>query len=436
MAGSLVNALTAATATAEAFSDRATLRQMLRFEAALARAVAAAGLIPARHVAAIVRACNADLYDPAALVPVARRSLTLTVAVVKALTEEVARHDPDAAGYVHWGATSQDVIDTALVLQLGEAIPPLLSALTEIVAAFADLAARHRTTSILGRTLLQPATPLAFGQKVAGWASDLERARRRLAESFAETQVLQFGGASGSLSALGAQAEPVMTALADDLGLALPPAPWFGQRVRTVSFAQDVALTVGALGKAARDIALLMQFEIAEVAEPSGPGRGSSSTMPHKRNPVGAGLALIAANRAPQLAATMLAAMPQENERALGGWQVEWTTLAALVEALGSAVAGMAEVAPGLAVDSERMRRNLAATHGAVLAERATFLLAGEIGKTRAGKLVEQALASGVPFVEALGRFRDELSDELGLLGYSPVFVDRLLADIAAAPSR
>lgn len=431
MAGSLVNALTGATATAEAFSDTATLRHMLRFEAALARAVAAAGLIPARHVATIEQACDPALYDPSMLVPAARRALTLTVAVVTALTEQVATRDPEAAGFVHWGATSQDVIDTALVLQLGEAMPPLLAGLSDIVAALAALAAEHRTTSVLGRTLLQPATPLAFGQKVAGWAADLERARRRLAQSFADTQVLQFGGASGSLSALSTAAGPVMAALSRDLGLALPAAPWFANRGRVAAFAQDIALVVGALAKAARDISLMMQFEVGEISEPAGPGRGKSSTMPHKRNPVGAGLALTAAARAPHLAATIVAAMPQEHERALGGWQAEWTTLAALVETLGSAVDGMAEVVPGLVVDTARMRRNLDATHGAVLAERATFLLAGEMGKTRAARCVEAALASGQPFVEALGRFREELADEMALLGYSPRFVDRLLAEVA-----
>ena len=430
MAGSLVNALAAAPSTAEAFSDGATLRHMLRFEAALAEAAAAAGLIPKKHAATIVTACDAALYDPAALVPAARRSLTLTVAVVKALTEEVRRRDATAAAWVHWGATSQDVLDTAMVLQLGEAMPPLLHKLPAIVEAFARLARRHRKTPLLGRTLLQPATPLAFGQKVAGWASDIDRAAQRLEASFAETQVLQFGGASGSLSALGGKAERVMKALARRLDLALPPAPWFSQRVRLAAFAQDAALVVGALGKAARDIALMMQFELSEVAEPAGPGRGKSSTMPHKRNPVGAGLVLTAAARAPQLAATIVAALPQEHERALGGWQAEWSTLAQLVEALGSAVEAMAEVAPGLIVDTSRLQANLDATHGAILAERATFLLAETMGKDKAAALVEQALMGGGDFVAKLGRFEAELSDGLALLGYSPRFVDRLLAGL------
>jgi 3-carboxy-cis,cis-muconate cycloisomerase len=430
MAGCLVNALGASAATAEAFSDLATLRHMLRFEAALARATAEAGLIPKRAASIIAKACDPALYDPPALAEAARRTATLTVPLVKALTEQVASRDAKAAGYVHWGATSQDVIDTAMVLQLGEAVPPILKAIDGVVAAFARLAKKHRTTPTLGRTLLQPATPLALGQKIAGWASDIDRAKRRLAASFAEIQVLQFGGASGSLAALGPKAEPVMKALARHLGLPLPPGPWFTQRVRVAALAQDSALVVGALAKAARDISLMMQIEVGEAAEPSGPGRGGSSTMPHKRNPVGAALVLAAAARAPMLAATVVAALPQEHERALGGWQGEWPTLAALLEALGSAVEAMAEVAAGLSIDPDALQANIDAAEAAVLAERATFLLAGKMGKQKAAKLVEAALSKGGSFIEALGQLETELSDEAALLGYSPKFVDRLLADL------
>lgn len=430
MAGRLVNALGASARTAEAFSDTATLRHMLRFEAALAYATAAAGLIPRKHAPTIDQACDAALYDPAALAEAARRTATLTVPVVKALTAEVRKRDADAAAYVHWGATSQDVLDTAMVLQLGEALPPLLHDLGGIVEALAKLARKHRATPMLGRTLLQPATPLALGQKIAGWASDIDRATRRLKESFAETQIAQFGGASGSLSALGKKAEPVMTVLAKRLKLDLPPGPWFTQRVRLAALAQDIALVCGALGKAARDISLMMQVEVGEASEPSGPGRGGSSTMPHKRNPVGAALILAAANRAPHLAATIVSGMVQEHERALGGWQSEWPTLAALCETLGSAVEAMAEVAPGLVIDLDAIQANMDATEAAVLAERATFLLAEKIGKEKAHALVEAALAKGDSFIKALGQLEKELSDEKALLGYSPIFVDRLLADL------
>ncbi|TAJ28473.1 MAG: 3-carboxy-cis,cis-muconate cycloisomerase [Reyranella sp.] len=430
MADRLVNALGSAAATAEAFSDTATLRHLLRFEAALAEATAAAGLIPKRAAKTIVAACDASLYQAAPLAAAARRTATLTVPVVKALTEEVNRRNPQAAEYVHWGATSQDVLDTTVVLQLGEALPPLLKSLDGIVASFVKLAKKHRATPMLGRTLLQPATPLALGQKVAGWASDIDRAKRRLAVSFTETQVLQFGGASGSLTALGREAEPVMKSMAKALKLALPPAPWFTQRVRVAALAQDSALVVGALAKAARDISLMMQIEVGEASEPSGPGRGGSSTMPHKRNPVGAALVLAAAARAPMLAATIVAAMPQEHERALGGWQAEWPTLAALIEALGSAVEAMAEVSAGLAIEPDALQANMDAAEAAVFAERATFLLAKKMGKKKAHTLVEAALAKGGSFIEALGQLEKELADEAALLGYSPKFVDRLLADL------
>jgi 3-carboxy-cis,cis-muconate cycloisomerase len=427
MAGRLVNALGSAAATAEAFSDTATLRHMLRFEAALAQATAEAGLIPKKFAPVIAKACDPALYDPPSLAAAARRTATLTVPVVKALTAEVAKHNADAAAYVHWGATSQDVLDTAMVLQLGEALPPLLKSLEGIVGAFAKLAKKHRATPMLGRTLLQPATPLALGQKIAGWASDIDRARRRLGASFAETQIVQFGGASGSLAALGGKAERVMTSLARQLKLALPPAPWFTQRVRVAALAQDMALVVGALAKAARDISLMMQIEVGEASEPSGPGRGGSSTMPHKRNPVGAALVLAAAHRAPMMAAVIVAGLPQEHERALGGWQAEWPALAALCETLGSAVEAMAEVAPGLAIDADALQANMDASDAAVFAERATFLLAEKMGKQKAAAIVEMALEKGGSFLEALGRLEKELSDEKGMLGYSPKFVDRLL---------
>src|SRR5262245_45474607 len=235
MAGRLVNALGSSALAAEAFSDFATLRHMLRFEAALAHAAADAGLIPKKAAPVIAKACDPALYDSAALAEAARRTATLTVPVVKALTAEVRKRDAAAAAYVHWGATSQDVLDTAMVLQLGEALPPLLKDLRGIVANLAKQATRHRATPLLGRTLLHPATPLALGQKIAGWASDIDRATRRLEASFAETQIVQFGGASGSLSALGTKAEPVMKALARRLDLALPPGPWFTQRVRVAA---------------------------------------------------------------------------------------------------------------------------------------------------------------------------------------------------------
>ena len=227
-----------------------------------------------------------------------------------------------------------------------------------------------------------------------------------------------------------------MTVLAKELQLALPPAPWFTQRVRIAALAQDIALVCGALAKAARDISLMMQVEVGEAAEPSGPGRGGSSTMPHKRNPVGAVVVLAAAHRAPMMAAVIVAGLPQEHERALGGWQAEWPALAALCETLGSAVDAMAEVAPGLVIDAGALQANMDASDAAVFAERATFLLAEQMGKQKAAAIVEMALEKGGSFLEALGQFEQALTDQKALLGYSPKFVDRLLADLKRRSQR
>jgi 3-carboxy-cis,cis-muconate cycloisomerase len=394
MAGRLVNALGSAAATAEAFSDTSTLRHMLHFESALAQAAAGAGLIPKKFAPIIAQACDPALYDAMALAEAARRTATLTVPVVKALTAEVAKRDAAAAAYVHWGATSQDVIDTAMVLQLGEALPPLLRSLEGIVAAFAKLAKKHRTTPTLGRTLLQPATPLALGQKIAGWASDIDRARRRLAASFAETQIVQFGGASGSLSALGVKAPRVMTLLAKQLKLALPPAPWFTQRVRVAAVAQDMALVVGALGKAARDISLLMQAEIAEVAEPAVAGRGGSSAMPYKRNPTSCQVALSAAIRAPGLVASLLGGMPQELERSLGGWQAEAPVLAELFCLAHGAARAMRVVVDGLEVDTAAITAHADAAAARTTVDRDDAISA-------AARFVDDALAAHDAYVAA-----------------------------------
>ena len=438
----LFNALSAARRTDEAFSDAATLRHMLRFEAALAHAAASAELIPRKHADTIVEACDPALYDPAPLAEAARRSATLTVPVVKALTEEVRKRDPAAAGYVHWGATSQDVLDTAMVLQLGEALLPLVKDLGRIVDRFARLAQKHRATPMLGRTLLQPATPVALGQKIAGWAHDIDRAKRRLADDFLETHILQFGGASGSLSALGSKAQPVMIELARRLGLKLPPAPWFTQRVRVAALAQDIALAVGTLGKAARDMSLMMQFEVSEAAEPSAPGRGGSSTMPHKRNPVGAIGLLACAKRAPGLVATMLAAMIQEHERGAGGWQAEWDTMLELLRLAGSAAAIARELLAGLEVHADKMRGDMDLTGGLVMSESVAAALSRSLGRSEAQELVEKAARRSVDdrrafrdvllelpeVANGLGPERlDAALDPAGYLGVTAQLIDRAL---------
>jgi len=308
MAGRLVNALGSSALAVEAFSDLATLRHMLRFEAALAQAAADAGLIPKKFAPLIVKACDPALYDPASLAEAARRTATLTVPVVKALTDEVAKRDADAAGYVHWGATSQDVIDSAGMLTLRAAIDALLPDLDRAIAGFARLARQHRNTAVVARTWLQHALPMPFGLKLAEYAAALHRSRTRLQRLRGEGLALQFGGAAGTLAALGDKGMVVAEKLAQDLKLPLPDAPWHTHRDRIAEAASVFAVLAGTCGKIARDVSLMMQTDVAEAFEPSGEGRGGSSTMPHKRNPVAAATALAAATMAPNLAATIFAA--------------------------------------------------------------------------------------------------------------------------------
>jgi 3-carboxy-cis,cis-muconate cycloisomerase len=265
--------------------DTAHLQHMLDFEAALARAEAAVGVIPASAVAAIEAACKADQFDLAALADAATRSGNLAIPLVKTLTAKVAKADAEAARYVHWGATSQDVIDSATMLGLRAAIDALLADLDRAIAGFAALAVKHRNTAVVARTWLQHALPMPFGLKLAEYASALHRSRLRLKRLRAEGLALQFGGAAGTLAALGDKGLVVAEQLAKELQLPLPDAPWHTHRDRIAEVASVLAILSGSCGKIARDVSLMMQTDVGEAFEPSGEGRGGSSTMPHKRNP-------------------------------------------------------------------------------------------------------------------------------------------------------
>ena len=306
------------------FSGRAQLQGMLDVEAALAGAEAAVGVVPASCVEPIRAAARAELYDCARIADEATETGNPVIPVVRRLTERVAAADADAARFVHWGATSQDVLDTGLVLQLRAAAPAVIDHLARGARAAAGHARRYAGATMAGRTWLQQATPVTFGLKAAGWADALDRAWRRLAAALDEALVLQFGGAAGTLAALGSQGLAVTGALAARLGLPAPDLPWHAHRDRFAQLACALGVAAGAAGKIGRDVALLAQTEVGEVAERAAPGRGGSSTMPQKRNPVAAATALAAAGRAPGLVATMLGALVQEHERGLGGWQVEW----------------------------------------------------------------------------------------------------------------
>ncbi|MFB4371249.1 MULTISPECIES: 3-carboxy-cis,cis-muconate cycloisomerase [unclassified Pseudomonas] len=427
----------------QVFSDQGRVQGMLDFEAALARAEAAAGVIPQAVVADIEAACRAELYDFDALAVAIGSAGNSAIPLVKALGKRIAASNPEAERYVHLGATSQDAMDSGLVLQLRAAIDLLEKDLDALSRQLATQAQRHAATPMAGRTWLQHATPVTLGMKIAGWLGAIDRHRQRLDEIKPRLLCLQFGGASGSLAALGDKAWPVAGALAAELDLQLPEQPWHTQRDRLVEFASLLGLIAGSLGKLGRDLSLLMQTEAGELFEPSAPGKGGSSTMPHKRNPVGAAVLIGAATRAPGLVATMFAAMPQEHERSLGLWHAEWETLPELCCLVSGALQQALILVPGLEVDAERMATNLELTRGLVLAEAVSIALAQRIGRDAAHHLVEQcckqAVKEGAHLRAVLGANAevsaqlsadelDRLLDPAHYLGQAQRWVDRAVA--------
>ncbi|HYM07068.1 MAG TPA: 3-carboxy-cis,cis-muconate cycloisomerase [Terriglobales bacterium] len=392
----LIESLATTPALAELFSDQAVLQAMLDFEAALARAEARSGVIPKEAAEAITAAAKPASFDIPALAGAAFRAGTLAIPLVKALTQKVRTNNAEAARFVHWGATSQDVVDSAMSLLLQRAEPILSGDLLRLEKALAALAERHKDSVMIGRTLLQAAPPVTFGLKAAGWLASVRRGRHRLQNGFRAAAVLQFGGASGTLASLGDRGMAVIEALSTELGLETPAAPWHTQRDQLATLICACGVLTGSLGKMARDISLLMQNEVGEASEAAGEGRGGSSTMPNKRNPTACSLTLTAAHRVPGLVASFLAAMVQEHERGLGGWQAEWPVVAAVVQSTGVAIASMAEAAEGLSVDAEQMRANIERTHGLIFAERAMMLLGAKIGRDVAHKILEGAARKSV----------------------------------------
>ena len=394
----LMESLAATESLSRVFSDGNVLQAMLDFEAALARAEARCGVIPAEAAEHITRAARAEGFDVGELTRLSLRAGTPAIPLVKMLTARVRAADESAAGFVHWGATSQDAVDSALVLLLGQCRDVLRRDQERVLQALRRLSGDHAGTVMLARTLLQPAPPITFGLKAAGWYAGVRRGWERVASRFDESACVQFGGASGTLAALGDRGMPVGEALSQELGLKLPDAPWHGHRDRLAALMAALSIYTGTLGKMALDIALLMQFEVAEVGEPGGNGRGGSSAMPHKRNPTACMLALAAAKRSPGLLADFVAGMVQEHERAVGGWQSEWPLVQGIVQGAGVALESMVEVVEGLKVDAARMRENLDATKGAVFAEKAVVLLTPELGKEAALRRVEEAIGgTGAP---------------------------------------
>lgn len=425
------------------FSAENCVQRMLDVEAALARALASEALIPESAVDPWIRCCDVSLIDLPALAQASRNAGNLAIPLVRQLTDRVAAVDADAARHVHRGATSQDIIDTGLVLQLREAIQRITIDLAELADALAALAHRHRDTPMIGRTWMQHALPVSFGLKAAGWLDAVLRHEERLAEMSGRLCVLQFGGAAGTLASLGDRGLSVAQALARELDLPMPALPWHAHRDRVAEFATVLGLLTGTLGKIARDIALMNQTEVAELSEPVAVGRGGSSTLPHKRNPVGCAAVLAAATRMPALVSTMLAGMTNEHERALGGWQAEWDTLPEIASLSSGALNQLRDVVEGLGVDTARMRSNIDVTNGLVMAEPVVQALAETMGRAQAHDIVEaachDALSQGQSLLQVLQTNEKvssamapdrlvSLFDPLGYTGECGAFVDRVLA--------
>ncbi len=338
-------------------SSRAFLQAMLDVETALVRALVRAGLAPAETADEVVAAADAATFDLAAIGSATAETGTPVPGMLSQLRERLSER---TAAQVHRGATSQDIVDTAMMLVARRALAPILADLGGAARGAATLAERHRQTAMAGRTLLQQALPLSFGLKASGWLVALAEARAELQRLRERGLAVQLGGPVGTLAAFGESGLDVTFHLADELGLDEPPLPWHTARRRPVALACALGAAAGTMGKVAQDVILLAQTEVAEAAEGGEEGHGGSSAMAHKRNPIGAVAIVACAKRTPALVATMLGAMVQEHERAAGAWQAEWETLLALLRLTGSAAATLAEVLAGLEPDPERMAHNLA----------------------------------------------------------------------------
>ncbi len=373
--------------TASATADTAYLQALLDAEAALTRAQAALDLAPAEAAAAVTAAADAGRFDVRSLAERARAGGNPVIPLVADLTKAVGEeHGP----YVHRGATSQDIMDTATMLVAVRALDLILTDLDRTERALARLAAEHRDTAMPGRTLTQHAVPTTFGLKAAGWRSLVLDARDR-ARAVRDGLPAQLGGAAGTLaafSAYGAQDPRALTAaFARELGLRGPLLPWHTLRTPIADLAGCLAFAAGALGKVAVDVLVLGRTEIAEVTEGSG---GGSSAMPHKANPVRSTLIAAAARRAPQLAATLYGSLAAEEERPAGAWHAEWELLRDLLRLVGGAARDAAELAEGLRVNADTMREHLGLTHGLVVAERLSAELAPVLGRARAKELLSE----------------------------------------------
>lgn len=429
---------------ASIFSPREQLRAMTRFEWALTSALEANGLAELGSAAVLEKLLNADFVDIASLLKAARDSGNIAIPFVRQLTAAVKSQSEGAARSVHLGATSQDVLDSALVLQMKEALHLLEEALTRLDAVLVERVRRHRDTVMLGRTWLQAGPPVTLGLKLAGVLSALRRDRQRLRQEADRVLVLQLGGAVGTLASLGSSGGVVSAKVAQLLDLAEPELPWHTQRDSLVAIVQLLTLVTGTLAKLGRDIALLMQSEVGEVSEGGTEGHGGSSTMPHKHNPVGCAALIAIHVKMPGLSATMVNAMQQEHERGLGLWQAESDVIPEAFRLTSASIRYAAEVIEGMKVNSDRMQMNLTATHGLPLAEAVSSALAPKIGRSEAHELLRLAVDRAMTEKRALSDVLkdipelkthlndvaiERLLDARNYLGSAQQFISRVLRD-------
>jgi len=430
----------------QVWSDENRTRKYLDIEAALARVQARLGIIPAKAAAEIARNCRLEKIDLRKLRAQTERIGYPVLGVVQQLVELCA----DGLGeWCHWGATTQDITDTATVLQIREGLALVEDDLTAISAAMAELASRHRDTPMIGRSNLQQAVPVTFGYKMAGLLSAIERHRARLAELRPRVLMGEFAGAAGTLASLGQGGLETQAGLMQELDLAQPVIAWHTLRDTIAEVGCFLGLVTGTLGKLAMDVKLMMQTEVGEVYEPFAHGRGASSTMPQKRNPISSCYIHACASVVRQQVAALLDAMLADHERSTGPWEIEWIALPEAFLLSAGALNQAKAVVGGLEVDAKRMRANLDSTKGLVVSEAVMMGLAPHLGRERAHDLVydlcREAIRQDRPLLDLLSenaaitqhvdrKKLSELCDPSNYLGLSGVMVDRVLERIRAAP--
>jgi len=394
----------------ELFSDKQTIVQMLRFEGALALAQAENGIIPPEAAQIIENCCQVDFIDIDKLKSEIKLGGNAAIPLVKQLTRIVKNNDVEASKYVHLGATSQDMVDTATVLQMQQYWYWLKDKLAELSDLLVEITKKHRNTLMIGRTLLQQARPITFGLKTSGWLQSIERSKERMKSTQKRVLVIQLGGAVGSGNAN--LSKSVQQSLADYLDLK-PSFSWQSNRDNLVEAASFFGILNQSLAKIAKDVSLMMQTEVAEVFEGAAEGKGGSSTMPHKRNPVTCAAILANANRIPNLVATLLASMPQEHERSAGLWHSEWEVLTEILLLTAGSIERSIELIASLEVDDKRMLQNIELTKGLIYAENISLALAIKMGKINAHELVEKACKLAISQQKHLKEILKEMNIDL-----------------------